>query len=132
MQASTASQSGGRRQEGNLGGVTPSTVSRSGKHGENGGHYLDQEVLPSESRAATAVSIPEGVAQALQFTTREASSCGQQTVPGQEAAFVFHQANAYESEDGRSMIVDCIRYPSMPDFEQVQHFWLLHQSTAFA
>ena len=33
------------------------------------------------------------------------------------SGFVFHHANAYETQDGR-VIVDAIRYPTLPDFEQ--------------
>ena len=31
--------------------------------------------------------------------------------------FVFHHANAYETQDG-CVVVDAIRYPTLPDFEQ--------------
>lgn len=33
-------------------------------------------------------------------------------------AFVFHSANAYE--DGSRVVVDCVCYQRMPDFEQVR------------
>ena len=33
------------------------------------------------------------------------------------SGFVFHHANAFEAADG-SVVVDAIRYPTLPDFEQ--------------
>lgn len=53
-------------------------------------------------------------------STRECSS----SVAGSctaliEPAFVFHQANAFCSADGR-VVVDCVRYPKMPTFDQVR------------
>ena len=105
--------------------------SSSGEQVSAVGQHVEQEVLALTSQAATVASIPGAVANAICSTTQEASSCAQQTITGQEAAFVFHQANAYESEDGQSVIVDCIRYPSMPDFEQVRksraQFAIQHQ-----
>lgn len=35
------------------------------------------------------------------------------------SGFIFHQANAYEACGGELVVVDCIRYASMPDFHQV-------------
>ena len=46
-----------------------------------------------------------------------ASNGSSQTVGTAEPAFVFHQANAYE--EGQQVVVDCVRYPEMPDFKQV-------------
>ena len=46
-----------------------------------------------------------------------ASDDSPQTVGTAEPAFVFHQANAYE--EGQQVVVDCVRYPEMPDFKQV-------------
>lgn len=47
-------------------------------------------------------------------------SCDRQTVDSHDSGFVFHQANAYEREGGQHVIVDCIRYAYMPDFQQVK------------
>ena len=46
-----------------------------------------------------------------------ASNNSLQTVGTAAPAFVFHQANAYE--EGQQVVVDCVRYPDMPDFKQV-------------
>ena len=132
MQACIASQKGGERPKANQDGMAPSGASSGGKRVEGGGRCSDQKILAADSQAVTVASIPEGFVQAFQSTTGEASTCGQPPIPSQEAAFVFHQANSYESEDGRSVIVDCIRYPSMPDFEQVWYSWLLDRHAALA
>lgn len=120
IQASKATHNEGKGQEANPSDAFLLRGDSSGKHGDSGGHCIDLHVLASDSQAATAANISEGAAQALHLSAKDGDCCGQQTVHSQEAAFVFHQANSYESEDGRTVVVDCIRYPSMPDFEQVQ------------
>lgn len=53
-------------------------------------------------------------------STLEVSTAGSAHSCHVDPAFVFHQANAFELDDGQTVVVDCIRYPTMPDFQQVK------------
>ena len=53
-------------------------------------------------------------------TREDVSCCLAQHMLEASAGFVFHHANAYEAaQDGSTITIDCVRYPWMPNFEQV-------------